>query len=306
MYRHPPWAICAHAGRLWVYEGIAPERRRPDAAPRGACSTPTTRAASSTTPRAAREWWRDGGLGSLTHVPQRPDLAGAPAGRPRRPATCTPAACVIDGQGFLFVGHSDAGKSTTMELRARRARRARRDPLRRPQHRAPLAAGLRRRPARLLRARHVEPRRRARRLVGRGAAARHPLPRAVRARTRSCRSTDRKAVWQRLLATLIRPLVTADWWHKEMDVLERIVDEVPCYTMRFDRSGAIVPELEKLAAGRGAGAVSDYVRRVPAARRPSPRASARSTSSSPSAATTTASTAASTCRPATPRRAPAR
>ena len=58
--------------------------------------------------------------------------------------------------------------------------------------------------------------------------------------------TDRKLVWQRLLATLIRPMVTADWWHKEMDVLEGIVDEVPCFTMRFDRSGAIVPELEKL------------------------------------------------------------
>ena len=41
-------------------------------------------------------------------------------------------------------------------------------------------------------------------------------------------------------------MVTADWWHKEMDVLERIVAEVPCYTMRFDRSGAIVPELERL------------------------------------------------------------
>ncbi len=42
--------------------------------------------------------------------------------------------------------------------------------------------------------------------------------------------------------------MTADWWEKELDVLERIVDAVPCATMRFDRSGAIVPELEKLAA----------------------------------------------------------
>ena len=64
--------------------------------------------------------------------------------------------------------------------------------------------------------------------------------------------TDRKEVWKRLLATLIRPLVTADWWEKELDVLQRIVDEVPCHTMRFDRSGAIVPELEKLAAAEPA------------------------------------------------------
>ena len=54
-------------------------------------------------------------------------------------------------------------------------------------------------------------------------------------------------VWKRLLATLIRPLVTADWWQNEMDVLEKIVDEVPCFTMRFDKSGAIVPQIEQLA-----------------------------------------------------------
>jgi hypothetical protein len=60
------------------------------------------------------------------------------------------------------------------------------------------------------------------------------------------RLDDRKLIWQRLLATLIRSLVTADWWQKEMDVLESIVDDVPCYTMRFDKSGAIVSELEGL------------------------------------------------------------
>ena len=54
--------------------------------------------------------------------------------------------------------------------------------------------------------------------------------------------TDRKEIWKRLLATLIRPMVTAEWWQKELDVLERIVNEVPCYIMHFDKSGAIVAE----------------------------------------------------------------
>jgi len=58
---------------------------------------------------------------------------------------------------------------------------------------------------------------------------------------------DRKQIWKRLLATLIKPMVTADWWLKEMDLLGQVVAEVPCYTMRFDKSGAIVPELERLA-----------------------------------------------------------
>ena len=60
---------------------------------------------------------------------------------------------------------------------------------------------------------------------------------------------DRKEIWRRLLATLIKPLVTAAWWQKELDVLEQIVKEVRCYAMRFDQSGAIVSELVELTKG---------------------------------------------------------
>jgi hypothetical protein len=58
--------------------------------------------------------------------------------------------------------------------------------------------------------------------------------------------TDRKEIWKRLLATLIRSMVTAEWWQKELDVLEQIVKEVRCYAMRFNKSGAIVSELVAL------------------------------------------------------------
>ena len=61
--------------------------------------------------------------------------------------------------------------------------------------------------------------------------------------------TNRKEIWRRLLATLIKPMVTAEWWQKEMDVLEQIVKEVRCYAMKFDRSGAIVSELVELTKG---------------------------------------------------------
>lgn len=49
-----------------------------------------------------------------------------------------------------------------------------------------------------------------------------------------------------MLATLIKPLVTAEWWQKELDVLEQIVKEVRCISMYFDKSGAIVSELVAL------------------------------------------------------------
>jgi hypothetical protein len=41
-------------------------------------------------------------------------------------------------------------------------------------------------------------------------------------------------------------MVTAEWWQKELDILERIVHEIPCYTMHFDKSGAIVEEIIRL------------------------------------------------------------
>jgi len=49
-----------------------------------------------------------------------------------------------------------------------------------------------------------------------------------------------------LLATLIRPVVTDEWWRKELDVLEQIAKEVKCYAMKFDKNGAIVEKLVAL------------------------------------------------------------
>jgi hypothetical protein len=38
--------------------------------------------------------------------------------------------------------------------------------------------------------------------------------------------------------------VTIDWWEKELRLIEKIVEEVPCYTLRFEISGRIAGVLE--------------------------------------------------------------
>ncbi len=58
---------------------------------------------------------------------------------------------------------------------------------------------------------------------------------------------DPREIRRRLLACLIRPFVTADWWNKTLDLIERMAPEIPAYVMRFDKSGGIVPKLEELA-----------------------------------------------------------
>ncbi len=44
----------------------------------------------------------------------------------------------------------------------------------------------------------------------------------------------------RLLPCLIKALVTQDWWEKMFLLLERISAEVPCYVLNFDKSGEVV------------------------------------------------------------------
>ena len=179
------------------------------------------------------------------HVPQRPGVL-ARLLADRDACYLHSAGVVLDGQGLLFVGHSDAGKSTTVEM-VRRGLGERveilcddRNIVRRwPRWAAPASP-------------HgywvhgtwshgdvpeVSPR---------GAPLRAVLFLMQSSANELEVIGDRKAVWHRLLATVIRPLVGGEWWQRAMDVLEGIVSEVPCYVMRFDRSGAIVPELERL------------------------------------------------------------
>jgi len=57
---------------------------------------------------------------------------------------------------------------------------------------------------------------------------------------------DRAEIMRRLLACIIRPFVTADWWAKSLDILERTAGTIPCYVLKCDKSGAVVDLLKKL------------------------------------------------------------
>ena len=54
---------------------------------------------------------------------------------------------------------------------------------------------------------------------------------------------DRHEIMHRLLACIIRPLTTADWWYRTLGQLGQIAHEVPCCVMSFVKSDAIIEEL---------------------------------------------------------------
>jgi MoaA/NifB/PqqE/SkfB family radical SAM enzyme len=236
VYRNPPWAIYRR-GQSWVYEGIAPDADDPTLHCVAVFNADHTRG-ELYNEKAHEQWWRDGGLGSLTMFPSDQILL-ARLLADRQGCFLHSGALAIDGRGLLFVGHSESGKSTTMEL-------VRRELGERSEILCDDRNIVRRWPDGF----------RVHGTWSHGdvpdvSSASAPLRAILFLEQHPCNEivllTDRREIWQRLLATLIRPMVTADWWHKEMDVLEQIVDAVPCYAMRFDKSGAIVPELERLA-----------------------------------------------------------
>jgi hypothetical protein len=57
---------------------------------------------------------------------------------------------------------------------------------------------------------------------------------------------DRRKIIGRLLACLIKPLGTADWWDKMLSLGSEIAREIPCYSLHFDRSGKVVELLKGL------------------------------------------------------------
>jgi hypothetical protein len=50
---------------------------------------------------------------------------------------------------------------------------------------------------------------------------------------------DRREVIRRIFFLVIKPLVTADWWEKTLTLIEKIAQEVPCYVLKFDKSGEV-------------------------------------------------------------------
>lgn len=51
---------------------------------------------------------------------------------------------------------------------------------------------------------------------------------------------------QLLLSCLIRPVITPEWWELTLPLVDDLARSVPFYSMEFDKSGAIVPMIERL------------------------------------------------------------
>jgi hypothetical protein len=142
---------------------------------------------------------------------------------------------ILDGKGLLFVGHADAGKSTMVKILKDKAETLCDDRMiirRWPEgfrihgtwshgeipdvsvNSAPLKAIL--------------------------------FLEKVQENPSIMPVENRREITRKLLACMIKPFVTAEWWEEMLALVEKMVREIPFYTLHSDRSDGVMDLIRSL------------------------------------------------------------
>jgi hypothetical protein len=229
VYQKMPWAVFEHPD-AWFYLGSVGDRDNPQLTRFAEFNRDHTQ---GTIYSPNDKYLLKGGLQSLTtFVTDQIVLARVLADR--RACYLHSAAVIVEGAGLLFVGHSEAGKSTIAGLLDGRSQLLCDD--RNIVRRWPDGFRVHGTWS------HGE--------IPRVSAASAPLA-AIFLLTKAeenrlVKVADRVRLATVLAACMIRPVLDAGWWEKSLNLVESMMNEIPCYEMRFDKSGAIVPALLEL------------------------------------------------------------
>jgi len=229
VYRKAPWAIYKNNGS-WIYLGISPTQGDKSLHRVVTFNSDHTRARIY---NDKEETFLKGNLHSLTMFPTDQILLGRILADRNG---CYLHACGVnfEGKGLLFTGHSEAGKST-------------------------MAAMLKGK-AEILCDDRIIVRRQADDFKIYGTWSHGDVP-DVSANSAALKAImfleksdenriipieDKKEITKRLLSCLIKPFVTVDWWEKTLIVIDSLAAKVPCYVLRFDKTGEIVNVVRRL------------------------------------------------------------
>jgi hypothetical protein len=239
VYRKPPWAIYKK-GDSWIYLGISPTDGDKKLHRVVVFNSRHTRARIY---NDREDIFKKGNLHSLTLFPTDQILiARILADR----EGCYLHACGVNfkGKGLLFAGHSEAGKSTMATLLKGKAEILCDDRI-------------------IIRGRKVAKSQSHKvntdfKIYGTWSHGDVPdisassVPLEViffiekAKENRVIPIKNKKEITRKLIACLIKPFVTADWWEKTLQLIDKIASEVPCYVLKFDKSRKIVNILNKL------------------------------------------------------------
>ena len=229
IYHRPPYAI--HQQRdSWVYRGIhSDDDAQTD--PRSLVIVNKDYSHMTICRDGKAFAWKN--LHSLTTLPSDQILL-APALAEREACFMHSSAIVINGRGLLFVGHSEVGKSTMMKMLRGQGEILcdDRNIIRRWQDGFRIHGTWS----------HGE--------LPDVSSAEAPLVGIFflqQAKTNQLiLINSMRERLDELLAHVVRPLLTADWWEKTLNLAGKIANEVPIYRLKFDKSGQVVDVLKPL------------------------------------------------------------
>jgi MoaA/NifB/PqqE/SkfB family radical SAM enzyme len=236
VYENPPWTIYQKGNSLY-YLGISPGSGASNLHRVVVCNREHTKAVVYNPDDTA---FKRGNLVSLSMFPTDQILL-ARILADRDGLFLHSSGVVMDGMGLLFVGHSEAGKSTMVKMLRERAEILCDD--------------------RIILRRHPD----GFRIHGTWSHGEVPdvsqasaplvgvffLEKAKENKFVPVR--DYRERIQRILACLIKPYVTADWWDKTLTVINKLVLEVPLAYLFFDKSGDVVDLLKRFLETPAAG-----------------------------------------------------
>lgn len=229
VYRKPPWAVY-RKGNSWIYLGISPE---PEDAHIHRVAVFNQNHTKAQIYHDNEEDFRKGGLNSLTLLPTDQILL-ARVLADKKGCYMHSAGVILKGKGLLLMGHSDAGKSTIATMLREEAEILCDD--------------------RMIVRRHAEG------FMVHGTWSHGDIP-EVSPRSAPLNAIfflekdtnnrieaihDRRKIIGKLLACLIKPLGTADWWDKMLSLQWEIAREIPCYFLHFNKSREVVELLKNL------------------------------------------------------------
>lgn len=141
---------------------------------------------------------------------------------------------IFEGKGLLFVGHSDAGKSTMVKMLLDKAEILCDDRI------------IMRKVPEGFRIYGTWSHGEVSDLSPNSTILRAMLFLEKAEENRIIPLDDKNELAQRLLACLIKPLVSVDWWEKTFPLVEEMIRKVPCYVLKFDKSGQVVDLLRSI------------------------------------------------------------
>lgn len=231
VHQHPPWVIYRNE-KFWTYLGGYDDNQT-RSIHQVAVFNPDHTEADIYHHHKTKKIFRKGGVASLSLLPTDQIILARVLAE-RQGCILHAGGVILENNGLLFVGHSDAGKSTMVTMLKQAAEILCDDRI-----------ILRHQPSGY----HIYGTW-SHGDVPQISPASAPLKAILflkQARSNQViRLDNQREIIRSLLACLIKPLATADWWNSMLTLVPQVAAAVPCYTLEFDKSGRVVELLRDI------------------------------------------------------------